>query len=252
MSKKKRRKKGEEAPGDGVAGRGRQSPGRVDERVERLTRGNVREIAAGGMTPAKALELAGAAHFLAGYLIGQVEAINPLPQAVACREGCDWCCYNQVEVTAPEALLLGHFVAANFSPAEKESLLERIMRTRALTAGQDKVARARRRRELPCPLLVARRCAAYGVRPLTCRAMHALDEVQCEQEIISGELGGSSYYAHRQDITVSVAAGLRAGCRELGWQDGPLDLESALHDFLTQENPAARWLKGEKVFGVHR
>jgi len=135
MSKKKRRKKGEKAPGSGGAGRGRRSPGRVDERVARLTRDNVREIAAGGMTPAKALELAGAAHFLAGYLSGQVEAINPLPQAVACREGCDWCCYNQVEVTAPEALLLGHFVAANFSPAEKESLLERIMRTQALTAG---------------------------------------------------------------------------------------------------------------------
>ena len=252
MSKKKRKANAKKAPGSGCAGGGRWSPGRVDERLAALARGNVRETAAGGMTPAKALEVAAAAHFLAGYLIGQVEAINPLPQTVACREGCDWCCYNQVEVTAPEALLLGQFVAANFSTEEKDSLLERIMRTRALTAGQDKVARARRRRELPCPLLAARRCAAYGVRPLTCRAMHALDEVECEHEIHSGELGGSSYYARRQDITVSVAAGLRAGCRDLGWQEGPLDLESALHDFLTQENPVARWLKGEKVFGGQR
>ena len=128
MSKKKRKANAKKAPGSGGAGGGRWSPGRVDERLAALARGNVRETAAGGMTPAKALEVAGAAHFLAGYLIGQVEAINPLPQAVACREGCDWCCYNQVEVTAPEALLLGHFVAANFSPEEKESLLERIMR----------------------------------------------------------------------------------------------------------------------------
>lgn len=250
MSKKKRGKKGKRPRGPGAPGGGSRSPGRVHENVVALARKNVREIAGGGMTPAKALEVAAAAHFLAGYLIGQVEAENPLPQAVACREDCDWCCYNQVEVTAPEALLLGHFVAANFSPEAKALLLDRIARALALTAGEDKVARARRRRELPCPLLVARRCAAYGVRPLTCRAMHALDAVQCEHEILSGELRGSIYYAHRQDITVSVAAGLRAGCRALGWQDGPLDLVRALHDFLTQENLVERWLKGEKVFGA--
>ncbi len=248
MTGKKRPKKTKKSRGAGIAGGRGRAPGRVHENVAALARKNVREIAGGGMTPAKALEVATGAHFLAGYLISQVEAKNPLPRVVACQEGCDWCCHNQVEVTAPEALLLGHLVATTFTPAEKDALLARLARSLALSAGQDKIALAGRRQENPCPLLVERRCIAYGVRPLTCRAMHALDAVQCEHEVFAGDLSGSSYYAHRQDITISVAAGLRAGCRTLGWQDGPVSLPQALQDFLTQDNPVERWLRGEKVF----
>ncbi len=250
MTKKKREKQAKRSRGPAASGGGSRSPGRVHASVAALARQNVREIAGSGMTPARALEVAGSAHFLAGHLIRRVEAANPLPQPLACREGCDCCCYNQVELTPPEALLLGHWLDQNFTPPEKDLLVERIARTLTLTSGQDKVAMARRRRENPCPLLVERRCAAYGVRPLTCRAMHALDAEQCEHELRSGCLSGSAYYAHRQDLTISVVAGLRAGCRALGWQDGPLDLVRALHDYFTQENPVARWLRGEKVFGL--
>ena len=105
------------------------------------------------------------------------------------------------------------------------------------------------RAELPCPLLRDRRCSVYPVRPLVCRAMHAIDRERCAAELSAGSLAGSTYYSHRHEIAVSVSAGLRKGCRAAGLQSGALNLAQALHDFFTQENPVERWINGEEVFG---
>jgi Fe-S-cluster containining protein len=201
-----------------------------------------------GRDDAAALAVADHAHSLADHLISYFESENPLPQPIACRAGCDCCCYNLVELTPPEALLIGDFIDQHFSAAEKKVLLDRVARTLARTAGQSKAAIAARRGDLPCPLLRDRQCMVYPVRPLVCRAMHGLDAARCEAELQSGSLAASSYYAHRHEIAVSVSAGVREGCRAAGCQSDTLNLAQALHDFFTQDNPAERWIIGEEVF----
>ena len=57
----------------------------------------------------------------ADYCIERVEAASPLPQPPACQPGCDFCCYNQVELTAPEALRLGSFLPPAFLPRTSSS-----------------------------------------------------------------------------------------------------------------------------------
>lgn len=209
----------------------------------------VLEILRGAKTAEQVLELARNTLMLADHLVFRFETEHPLPQPLACHAGCHFCCFNQIELTPPEALLLGHHVDRHFSREEKSRLLEQVDRTLRKMSGKSKVELARLRHDLPCPLLQDGRCTVYGVRPLLCRAMHSLDAAHCEQELAAPDLVAVAYYAHRDEIILSLAAGLMEGCRAGGWQSRPLNLVRALREFCTQTGCLERWLQGEQVFG---
>ena len=249
MNRAMRRKMSKKARGrTGARGQNR-PPARINQGIVGAVRDNVVEIIGQGRVPERAREIPVSAFFLADHLIQRLEAENPLPHPIACQAGCDFCCFNQVQLTPPEALLIGHYIEQNFTPDEKDLLLAKVARTLALTAGKSKTAIAKMRAELPCPLLRDHRCSVYPVRPLMCRAMHALEAERCQAELQSGSLAGSTYYAHRHDIAVSVSAGLMEGCRALGLQAGAGPPPRALNDFFAREDPVQRWLAGEEVFG---
>jgi Fe-S-cluster containining protein len=199
---------------------------------------------------AAALELASQALSLADQLISYFESENQLPHPIACREGCSFCCFNQVEVTPLEALRLGHFVTQNFSTEDQDALMARVTRSVRLKAGKSKQEIGHLRHQFPCPLLLDGRCSIYPVRPLVCRAMHTFDAGACQEELLGGKLGPGEYYAHRYEFVWSISSGLQNGCREVGCQTGILDLVLALQGFFTQENPVEKWVSGEEVFGV--
>ena len=252
MSQKPRKKKKKSPKPRRPQGalRGSQPAARIDPGIAAAARDNVVSIIGQGRVIERALEIPLSAFFLADHLTRRFEAETELPHPVACQEGCDSCCYNQVELTGPEALLIGHHIARHFSAAERELLLAHAARILELIARMSPAEAAARRREIPCPLLQNRTCLIYPARPLVCRAMHGLNRERCVTELRTGSLAGSQYYAHRHEIALSVSAGLREGCKAAGLQAGPLNLARALHDFFTQENAAARWINGEDVFGV--
>jgi Fe-S-cluster containining protein len=223
------------------------SGGQVDEDLARLERQAVVEIIQAGRTGQNAREIGLGALFRADHLINLFESNNLLPRPIVCQAGCDFCCYNQVELTPPEALLLGDYVSRNFSDSEREQLRERLEGSSRLQSGKSKIEIAGIRRELPCLLLSQGRCSVYPVRPLLCRAMHSLDADRCEAELKS-PLPLVEYYSHRGDLVFLVAAGLIEGCRAQGCQSGALELAAALKDFFRQERPMERWIQGEEVF----
>ncbi|MHB8069466.1 MAG: YkgJ family cysteine cluster protein [Desulfobaccales bacterium] len=220
----------------------------LDERLAELQQAKVLEILhqEAGTGLQKTLELAQSAFYFADYVIQMVEASTPLPQPIACQEGCHFCCCNQVELTPPEAIFLGHYVERQFTDEEKNELNAALHRSLELQAGKSKAAMARIRP--PCPLLKDRRCSAYPARPLVCRAMHSLDAKKCAAAYKKRDLTSPPYYAHRHDISFSISQGLLAGCRALGCQAAPLELARALLDYLQQPQPVERWLQGDAVF----
>jgi hypothetical protein len=250
MNRSQRRKQSPKSRKPKGANRGSRPAARVNPSIAAGARDNVVEIIGQGRVPERALEIAVSAFFLADHLIRRFEAEQELPQPVACREECDACCHNQVELTPPEALIIAHHIAGHFSPAEQEAVRGNLARNLAITQGKSPAAVAGMRAELPCPLLRDRRCLVYPVRPLVCRAMHSLDRERCVAELSAGSLAASTYYAHRHEIAVSVSAGLREGCRAAGLQSGALNLAQALDDFFSQETPVERWINGEEVFGA--
>ncbi|MBI4794387.1 MAG: YkgJ family cysteine cluster protein [Deltaproteobacteria bacterium] len=224
----------------------------MDQRLLELQQAKVIEIvhqsARAGVQ--KILELALSAFYFADHVIQVVESANTLPRPIACQEGCYFCCCNQVELTTPEALFLGHYVEQHFADEEKKGLMSALRRSLDLQAGKHKVEMARIRP--PCPLLQDRKCSAYPARPLVCRAMHTLDAEQCEEAFNNRDLTSPPYYAHRHEIYFSISQGLLAGCRAVGCQSAPLELSRALLDYFNQPRPVERWLQGEKVFKISR
>jgi Fe-S-cluster containining protein len=222
--------------------------GRVNPSIVRTARENVVGIVNQGRVPGRALEIATSAFFLTEHLIWRCEAENPLPQPLDCEAECDACCHNLVELTPPEALLIGQFISQHFSEAERDQVLTQVAKNLAFAAGRSKAALAAARRELPCPLLCGHRCVVYAVRPLVCRAMHALNRERCAADLHSGTLAGSQYYAHRHEIALSVSAGTLEGCGAVGCEARTLDLSRALQVFFSREKQVERWLAGEAVF----
>jgi Fe-S-cluster containining protein len=249
MSKVRKKKKSPRARRPEGAARGSRPTARVNPGIAAAARDNVVAIVGQGRVPERALEIPLSAFFLADHLTRRFEAEAELPLPVACQEGCDSCCYNQVELTPPEALLIGHHIAGHFFESEKELLLAHVARIMEIIKAMGPKESAARRREIPCPLLRDKTCSVYPARPLVCRAMHGLDRERCLAELRTGSLAGSQYYAHRHEIAVSVSAGLREGCKTAGLQSGPLNLTRALNDFFSQESMVERWINGEEVFG---
>ena len=210
----------------------------------------VMELIQGGQTAAKALEVGFSALVWADHTLGRFDLENDLPRPIACTAGCDYCCFNQVEVTPPEALIIGHFVERQFPREEQDRLLERVENSLHGKAGQSKREIAGIRRELPCPLLQAQRCMVYPIRPLVCRAMHSLDAGHCESSLRAGDLASGAYYSQRQEMVLAIARGLLAGCRAMGCQSGTLDLAQALQDYFRQPDPRERWIKGDALFSL--
>ncbi|RJR43817.1 MAG: hypothetical protein C4567_05110 [Deltaproteobacteria bacterium] len=219
----------------------------IDERLAELQQAKVIEIvyyAAGAGE--KAFDLARSAVLFAEQVISMIESASPLPTPIACQEGCYFCCCNQVELTAPEVLLLGHYVDGHFEEAKKEALLTALRRSLDLQAGKSKKEIARIRPS--CPLLQDGKCLVYPARPLVCRSMHSLDAGLCGTGYKKRDLTSPPFYAHRHEVYFSISHGLLAGCRAVGCQSGPLELARGLLDYFTQPQPVERWLQGEKVF----
>jgi hypothetical protein len=192
--------------------------------------------------------MAGTAFYWADYCLDLLETASPVPQPPACQPGCDFCCHNQVELTSPEAMHLGRFLADRLSPANLRLFLGRLEKSLVRRAGKTKHQLAAIRAKLPCPLLEDGCCLGYEVRPLMCRAMHSLEVDACRQELADPALNLVEFYSHRHLIHVSISQGLIDACRTLGLQPGPVDLILALRHYFSQPDLAARWLAGEEVF----
>lgn len=225
-------------------------PNPIYASISRKEKETVMEIIRSGRTGDKAREVGLSAQIWTDHALRQFQWAHDLPRPLACTPGCDHCCYNQVEVTPPEALVIGHFLERLLAPSERDRLLARLSIWLEIAAGKSKAEIALLRRELPCPLLQEQRCLAYPVRPLVCRAMHSLDAGQCEASLQAGDLTSGSYYVQHHDLVLAIVQGLQAGCRTLGCQSGVLNLAQALQDYFRLPAPGERWIKGEAVFSL--
>jgi len=176
--------------------------------------------------------------------------------AVACRAGCDHCCYQIVGVTPPEALAIFDHLSQTRSDGELARFAAQVSRRRAETRGLS--AGERFSPAHPCVFLETGRCTIYDVRPLSCRAMNSLDAGECQRRLrdpearaafVAAGLGGHSFLEPIQ-ASHAVSAGLQLALSELhGLDMRPLDLIGAMDLLLNApaELPDA-WIDGATSF----
>jgi len=178
--------------------------------------------------------------------------------SVACRAGCDHCCYQVVGVTPPEALAIFDHLTRTRSEAELAELRARV--AALYEKGRGKSSAERFSPEHPCAFLdVPRgRCTIYEVRPLSCRGMNSLDAGECAARLrdpaararfLESGLGSHSYLEPIRAFH-AISAGLQLALSELyGLDMHPLELTATLHTLLDQAEPArAEWLAGKPAF----
>ena len=162
-----------------------------------------------------------------------------------CKSGCAYCCYQNVEVTIPEAIL----VAAHLTAGDPRR--ERVLETAQAVAGLGD--EERRRTGRPCPLLVDNKCSVYHDRPLMCRSILAVDAERCRAAHESAVSGGPEvaveYFAHAQYYVLGDQAGLRGILKDMGVQYDLVDLTQAVAAILRDPDLIDRWLARERVFG---
>jgi Fe-S-cluster containining protein len=202
-----------------------------------------------GRVPLTVIELAEGAVALAEKTVQEHRGTSP-PPALACREGCDWCCHLPVGVAIPEALRIADYLRRTLSRDEFHATQARLVefeeRKRRLPLGE------RAGDRFPCPLLVEHRCTAYSVRPLTCRAFTSSDARQCERFLEAPRKVVVPMDVPQFRFTTFVLDGLRAGLAESGLKEDLLELAPALRIALDRPDAAERWLAGEAVFSAAR
>lgn len=173
--------------------------------------------------------------------------------AVACRPGCDHCCYQSVGVTPAEALAITVHLKTTLSSEELAQTTSDVAKARERTRGLS--SQERFSPEHPCPFLKNAQCSIYEVRPLSCRGMNSLDADECARNLRDPEAradflaagrGGRSFMEPIRAFH-AISAGLQLGLSELFQLDmRPLDLTAAVHELLSgSETLAEQWLRGE-------
>jgi hypothetical protein len=124
----------------------------------------------------------------------------------ACRKGCFFCCFQHVEASLPEILLLSDHLRRNLSPLEMTALRGRI------DDHQEKI-RANPDGNALCPLNVDGCCSVYEARPLLCRGFNSLNVKDCETVYNEGRARPIHYIGDPVAVTRAADMALQVATR---------------------------------------
>jgi Fe-S-cluster containining protein len=219
------------------------------ERVAGITRGSGIVMAAQAIAADPSGTLRAVLGLLKLLVFGRAqqtidEVVATAPR-LGCKSGCAWCCYQSVEVTIPEAILVAGELG---DPADRrrQTVLDYADRFR----GKSLMERHRARQ--PCALLVDNRCSVYDNRPLMCRGMMAPDGEACRAAHVAALTGKDApveVFAVAQYFILGDQAGLRGILKDMGLQYDLVDMTQAVAAILRDPGIIDRWLAREPAFG---
>lgn len=167
--------------------------------------------------------------------------------AVACREGCDYCCRVPLGVQAHEVLIVADHIKQHFSPSDIASIVERTAAHRKRVAGM--TVPEFWTASQPCALLRDCRCSVYMARPEVCRAHHGGDASICKSNL------GNHIKAMQSEGVLTLRSrmfgmmlGVDQAVAEAGFDGRSYDFGSALHEALTNSSCAYLWERKMRVF----
>lgn len=174
-----------------------------------------------------------------------IDEVTANAPRLGCKSGCAWCCYQNVEVTIPEAILIAAHIAAD--DPRRASIAE----AAATLGGLDHAARQRTGK--PCPLLVDNRCSVYADRPLMCRGMMAAEAEGCRRAHAAAVAGSGplpiEIFPAAQYFMLGDQAGMRGILKDMGLQYDLVEMTRAVAAILADPDIVERWLARERAFG---
>ncbi|RQH12700.1 YkgJ family cysteine cluster protein [Bradyrhizobium sp. RP6] len=180
---------------------------------------------------------------------GQADSLNgdiASSLQIACRQGCSFCCHQNVEVSIAEAILIA--VEMGLSGNKQGDILDQCAEE---MANLDDLARAKTGK--PCPLLDATgSCSIYEVRPLACRSYFAPDAANCKAAFDSAVHGNGEVrpvsHGMPQIMGCAVRGGVNGMLKDLGLQHDDVDLISTVAAIRKDPGIIDLWARGENSF----
>jgi Fe-S-cluster containining protein len=186
------------------------------------------------------------AHEKVDTMIGAL--LTRIDRKVACCAGCFYCCHGKVDVQPGDAFVIADFIKQNFLPQDREAVLAKAKsnweKIAPLTASEHFHT------QLPCPLLVDRKCSVYNVRPTLCRSYHSVSAEACRRKFEQPQNDG---FANEpiQELAVAAAGatmGITSAFSAKGLDSLPYDLNGALVEALSNPSSERRWRDGKPAF----
>jgi Fe-S-cluster containining protein len=174
---------------------------------------------------------------------------DPATPEVACKQGCHWCCFQFVGVSAPEAFRIVRFLSTEAMATGRTEIVNRLRELDKATRG--KTTKACAKLHLPCAFLADSLCTIYPVRPLACAEFTSFNLQDCKRGYSVGFKPNSIIHEKaRMLVYYAIQEGLRGGLRKaLPKADTtPLELISAVVSVLNSSDPEVSWIAGGKVF----
>jgi Fe-S-cluster containining protein len=181
---------------------------------------------------------------------------TPAKLAMACRQGCGYCCHNWVSATAPEIFLIVRHIrglGVGAKSASAKGPADSWLTPAALTArAQPNIGidiAGRFGAKLPCMFLRENTCSIYSVRPTACRQVTSTDLTACIEEYSGQGLGDDisvsrTVLDHARNSRLPLVAALIAA----GLPSDAFELSAAVSRALEQQDSELRWLNGDDVF----
>ena len=197
------------------------------------------------------LKLARAALKQTDDAIQKFLSLESLPEPLACKPGCHFCCYNQPMVTPPEALLIGHHIEQTFTDQQKQTLNAKIKKILRKIVGKHPDEIFMMRHKLHCIFLEDSMCLIYMVRPVVCRTCSSTSAAHCKTIFETrNHRARLRTYQQMYKILQTIHSRLTAFCRGKGCQSDISRLSEAVEDYFKHSNAIDTWSQGKMVFST--
>ena len=167
---------------------------------------------------------------------------------IACRAGCSFCCWLQIDVRAHEVFLIVRHLRQTRTPEALAILRAAAVATLDQTRPMNHEERGRV--TLQCVLLQDGLCSVYAVRPAACRRYHSRAVAACEQLWQGADEPGEIEFPFVAEMGRHLANGMHNAFVRAGFDGFCYDLTSALAEALTYPECERRWLEKEKAFSA--
>lgn len=163
-------------------------------------------------------------------------------KASDCKQGCAWCCHQEVFALSHEFLYLNEYVNKHLSKEKQMRVLEKarekVMKTMNKTVEEQLKIR------FTCPFLESGSCLAYKARPMACRIYLSSSAPSCKKEH-----DHPNNRQHHPDIFEfplqagrMLNEGFVAGLKQMGLQVAELPIEQGYSSLVTLGQTMEDWV----------
>jgi len=180
-----------------------------------------------------------------GREVDKALATLPLPEPLACHEGCYYCCHQQIYITIPEILLVTRYLETTQNGGRDKALatIKKTLAEHPEVSHQEKEVNY-----LPCVFLNNGACSIYPARPLHCHSWNSVDKDRCKEAYLTDKKVTRLEYTNLIGATDAVSIGITAALYKAGLQWGAVHIGSGVMEYFNHPNPTEAWLSGETVF----